>query len=790
MDWQNINLYTIPLFAAAILSLVMAVIAWQRRPRTGAAAFAFYMVASAIWCFAYGMEILATDPAVMLWWAKVQYIGISTVAAFCLIFSLQYARRLNIPAYYYALLFIIPVFTIIIAWLEPRTGLLWQEIIVDTSGSFSALTFTYGPVFWLIVAYSYIELLASTLILVDLARRVPDLYKQQIRLLVVATMLPWLGNIFYILGISLVPHLDLTPFGFALTGFVMAWSLNRMQLLDITPVARNTILETIASGIVVLNRRNKVIDLNNAAAKMLNLPQSAVMGQEAATLFTGVLSPLQQFAELDNKQSEINLSTPAMYRFLDLQVTSLSDHRDELIGRTLVMHDITERKLAELSLDKQKRLFEDLVQLTHAVLAHDQISASLKETVQSTSALTGAEIGSLFLLNESGEVVNSLLARGDLPVEEKRELETDIMERGLAGWVSQHRQAVVIQDTLQDERWIVLPDQPYQARSVLSVPIMAGSQLLGLLTLTHSQARFFDESALQLVEAAVDQTALALRNVQMVETQQQLILELSAAKEEAESANRAKSIFLANMTHELRTPLSAIIGYSELLREWLAIHAGDTPEVGAFLEPRLQRIEVAGHQLLTNISEILDLSKIEAGKMDIFPKSFLVTDLVQATISIAEPLMLKSGNRLIVDCPADLGEMVTDNTRLQQILINLLGNAAKFTQNGRVNLIVGEETAVASPDSFITFQIQDNGPGIPADEISNLFDPFTQINNGNPRQLEGAGLGLAISQNFAKLMGGYIKVESKLEQGSTFTLTLPRIFVTPSAPHSSRSLHT
>ncbi|MCZ7674452.1 MAG: hypothetical protein M5U34_48665 [Chloroflexi bacterium] len=126
----------------------MAVIAWQRRPAHGGSRlcpFTWSPPPSGV--FAYGMEILITDPAVMLWWAKVQYIGISTVAAFCLIFSLQYARRLNIPAYYYTLLFIIPVFTIIIAWLEPRTGLLWQEIIVDTSGSFSALTFTYGPVF-------------------------------------------------------------------------------------------------------------------------------------------------------------------------------------------------------------------------------------------------------------------------------------------------------------------------------------------------------------------------------------------------------------------------------------------------------------------------------------------------------------------------------------------------------------------------------------------------------------------------------------------------------------------
>ena len=773
MDWKDILIYIVPLFGAAVLSAILASVAWRRRPRVGAATFAFYMVASGLWCFAYGMEILSNDIATMLFWAKVQYIGIATVATFCLIFSLQYARRWQPASYFYGFLFLIPIFTIIIAWLEPLTGLLWQDISVDATGPFSVLTFTYGPVFWLIVIYSYLELLASTIILADLSRRVPETYKKQIRLLVLASMFPWLGNIFYVLGVSLIPHLDLTPFGFFLTGIVMSWSVNRVQLLDITPIARNQILESMAVGILVLNRREHVIDINDSATAILNVSVNAVMGKDVGSLFTGSLAPLLNYKQFDYAHGEIDLSQPDRPCFVDLHVTPLYDYREELIGRTLVLHEITDRKVAEIALTRQKQLFENLVEITRFVLGQNSIHESLKETVQNALNLTGAEAGSLFLLDASGKVVNSILARGDLPIEEKREIESDVMNRGLAGWVNQHRQAALIPDATQDERWMTLPDQPYQAMSVMAIPIITGTQLLGLLTLTHSSKHYFGQNDLQLMQAAVNQMALALRNVQMVDTQQQLILELSRAKDEAELANRAKSTFLANMTHELRTPLSAIIGYSELLQEWLGMEANGDEKTAVFMNPRLQKIGTAAHHLVAIISDILDLSKIEAGKMAVYPKTFSVIEMVDEVVGTAESLMAQNGNILSVNCPPAIGSMTTDPTRVTQILLNLLGNAAKFTRDGQVTLTVMAETAVSTPD-LIHFKIQDNGIGIPAEEIPTLFRPFTQVNESTNTHAEGTGLGLAISQNFAHMLGGHIDIESKLGQGSTFTVHLPR----------------
>lgn len=773
MAWKNGLIFVIPLFISAALAAFMSFKAWQRRPQFATTAFSLFMLAAAVWCFSYGMEIWVSDLSAMLFWSKVQYLAIATVSTFFLIFCLQYARRWHPPSYVFGLLFLIPAFTIIIAWLEPKTKLLWQDISITSNGYFSVLTFTYGPVFWLIVAYSYLQLLVSTYILIDLARRVPDLYKRQIRVLVFASMLPWLGNISYILGIDLIPDLDLTPFGFALGGFVMAWGLNRVQLLNITPIARNQIMEQLAGGILVLNRREQIIDINDAAADLLDTSASLVLGKEAAALFTGSLAPLQRYKKLDNNHEEIDLSQPNDSRYLDVQVTSLYDYREEYIGRTLVLTDITERKLTEVALTRQKQLFENLVEITRSVLARDSIHDSLKETVKNALTLTGAEVGSLFLLDASGKVSNSLLARGDLPVEEKRSIEAGVMRDGVAGWVKQHRQAIVIPDTTKDDRWVILPNQPYEALSVMAVPIMISSQLLGLLTLTHSRKNFFAPDSLQLMQAAAGQVALALRNVQMVDTQQRLILELSLAKDAAEQANRAKSIFLANMTHELRTPLSAIIGYSELLQEWLEINGNGDEKTAVFMQPRLQKIGISAHHLLLMISDILDSSKIEAGKMPILPQPFAIAALVAEAVGTAESLMDKNGNTLFVDCPPDIGTMVADPLRVQQILLNLLSNAAKFTKQGQVRLTVTAETAVSAPETIL-FSIQDNGIGIPAEEIPKLFKPFIQINGNDPAQSEGTGLGLTISQNFAHMMGGHINVDSKHGQGSRFTLHLPR----------------
>ena len=248
-----------------------------------------------------------------------------------------------------------------------------------------------------------------------------------------------------------------------------------------------------------------------------------------------------------------------------------------------------------------------------------------------------------------------------------------------------------------------------------------------------------------------------------------LIDEASRAQEAAEQANRSKGIFLANMSHELRTPLNAIIGYGEMLLE----EAEDLGQPGFI--PDLQKIHAAAKHLLALINDILDLSKIEAGKMDLYYETFDVPPMIQDVVATITPLVKKNANALKVHCADDLGPMRADLTKVRQTLFNLLSNACKFTEHGTITLAVTRETGAGG--GWVTFRVRDSGIGMTPEQMEKLFQEFSQADASTTRKYGGTGLGLAISRKFCRLMGGDITVESALGQGSTFTITLPAMDV-------------
>jgi signal transduction histidine kinase len=262
--------------------------------------------------------------------------------------------------------------------------------------------------------------------------------------------------------------------------------------------------------------------------------------------------------------------------------------------------------------------------------------------------------------------------------------------------------------------------------------------------------------------------ALEDQNLQIEEQAHQLELSRAAAEEArdaAESANRAKSAFLANMSHELRTPLNAIIGYSELLEEEAADgHPED-------LTGDLQKIRTSGKHLLRLINSVLDLSKIEAGKMTLFVESFDIAKLVEEVQSTAAPLVEKKANRFVVRCEPGLGMLKGDVTKLKQILLNLLSNASKFSENGEIELAVSRERD--SEGNWVTFRVRDTGIGMTAEQLGKVFQAFTQADAATTRKYGGTGLGLALSRRFCQMMGGDVSAESVFGKGSVFTVRLP-----------------
>ncbi len=297
-------------------------------------------------------------------------------------------------------------------------------------------------------------------------------------------------------------------------------------------------------------------------------------------------------------------------------------------------------------------------------------------------------------------------------------------------------------------------------RALLGVPLLRENHLIGGLTVTKRTPGEFSPEVVELLKTFASQSALAIQNAR-------LFREIEDKSRQLQEADRHKSEFLANMSHELRTPLNAIIGYSEMLQE-------DAADVGAGqLTDDLKRIHAAGKHLLELINAVLDLSKIEAGKMELYLESFDVPGLVRDIAAVIQPLAAKNGNRLDVHCSDEIGTMRADMTKVRQTLFNLLSNACKFTDHGTVTLTAARE-ATDGHDAMV-FSVNDTGIGMTPEQLAKLFEAFSQADAATTRKYGGTGLGLALSRRLCQMMGGDVIVESEVGRGSTFTIRLPAV---------------
>ena len=360
--------YAIPLALAAGVSVLVAVYAWRRRPAAGAAPLTLFMLAAAEWCLGYALELSSSELAAKVFWARAQYLGIVAVAGLMLIIVLQYTgyekwlTRRNL-----VLLAVVPIVVLLLVWTNDAHRLVWTELQLVPYGSFSILELGHGPGFWLIIVFSYLCLLAGTVLLFQAFRRSPPVYRAQLGVMFAGTLAPWIGNLLYVTGLNPFPHLDLTPFAFTITGLAATWGLFRFQFLDVVPIARDAVIEGMTDGVIVLDRQSRIVDINPTGEGMLEIGLDDVIGMPVEQALSAWSELVARYRDVRETHEEIEIGQDASRRWLDLRLSPLYNRSGRWTGRLVVLRDITERKRVE---QERERLINELDAFAHTV-AHD-----------------------------------------------------------------------------------------------------------------------------------------------------------------------------------------------------------------------------------------------------------------------------------------------------------------------------------------------------------------------------------------------------------------------------------
>jgi signal transduction histidine kinase/CheY-like chemotaxis protein len=458
----------------------------------------------------------------------------------------------------------------------------------------------------------------------------------------------------------------------------------------------------------------------------------------------------------------------------EMEETVRLDTRDELgqvvasfnAVATRLLVDIAERRRAESALQQKSSLVLLLQEVAVAANEAATVDEALQTGLAQVCAYTGWPVGQVYVVDGRGSLQPTSLwhladpvryeglrrASGGGAIAAGAGLPGRVLESGRAAWLTD------LAREAGSARAGAARDAGLQA--ALAFPVSLGTEVVAVLEFFAPAPQVPDDALLDAMRHIGAQLGRVFERKRAEE-------QLRLAKDAAEEGSRAKSSFLANMSHELRTPLNAIIGYSEILQEE-AKDAGRTE-----LVPDLEKIDAAGKHLLAVINDILDLSKIEAGKVELYVDRVVVAAVVEDAVDTIEPMARKNGDELVVDCPPEVGEATTDATRLRQVLLNLLGNACKFTQRGTVTLEVRREAAAEG--DWLVLRVKDTGIGMTPDQLKRLFEAFSQADVSTSRRYGGTGLGLAITRRVCRIMGGDVTVESEVGRGSTFTARLPAV---------------
>jgi signal transduction histidine kinase len=525
----------------------------------------------------------------------------------------------------------------------------------------------------------------------------------------------------------------------------LGWSPEYRAYLDAHPIVPDR--GTLTGRVVSEARAIQVADI--AADPEHTLTEAMTLGKARTQLGVPLLregSPV----------GVIILSRQRVKPFTEKQielVTTFADQAVIAIENARLLNELRERT------DELGRSVEELQALAEVgqeVSSTLDLGAVLSTILNRSVALCGAEAGVIYRYNEGQRAFRLAEAVGldEALVEQVRDMRIEFNATRMGEAVTT-RAPVQIPD-LRERPSNILRDVTVEAgyRSILIVPLVGADQIFGALLLQRRRPGEFPEATVRLMQTLASQSVLAIQNAG-------LFREIADKSEELRLASQHKSQFLANMSHELRTPLNAILGYTELMVDGIY---GDLPEKAAGV---LERVQNNGKHLLALINDVLDLSKIEAGQLVLTLEDYALHDVVQSVVTATEALASTKGLKMRADVAPGLPMGRGDARRLSQVLLNLVGNAVKFTDDGEVAI-----GARAENGNFV-LTVRDTGPGIAPEDQGKIFEEFQQVDSSNTRKKGGTGLGLAISKRIVEMQGGKISVVSEVGHGATFRVNLP-----------------
>ena len=451
----------------------------------------------------------------------------------------------------------------------------------------------------------------------------------------------------------------------------------------------------------------------------------------------------------------ISLGRRTVRPFTDKQIELVTTFADQAVIaiENARLFDEVQARTRELSQSVEE--LRALSEVSQAINSTLDVETMLTTIVTKAAQLSGTEAGTIYTFDESRQEFRLRATYGmDAAIIAKIKDQYIQLGDTVLGRTAASRMPIQIADVQKDPSAALDVIQRAGFRALLTVPLLGGDRIVGALIVRRKAPGEFPKSTVELLRTLADQSVLAIQNAR-------LFREIEEKSRELAEASQHKSQFLANMSHELRTPLNAILGYTELMAD------------GAYGEPSekmlgiLKRLEANGKHLLGLINDVLDLSKIEAGQLELELSDYCIQDIAQTVRSTLEPLASDKKLAFKVEMAGELPPGHGDGRRLTQVLINLVGNAIKFTDAGEIAI-----KAEAHNGSFHV-SVRDTGPGISAADQAKLFQEFQQADNAITRKKGGTGLGLAISKRIIEMHGGRIWVESQPGQGSTFTFTLP-----------------